>query len=102
MKNASFTLFGTTKVRPLFPLKDNIDHFPVTKIILEREFIMKKHNGMAAKTKIANLSQLSIQKRTQPINLHEPSSARPLETFISTEYSRHILPRPVVLHLISN
>ena len=95
-------LFGTMKVRPLFPLKDNIDHFPVTKIILKREFIMKNHNGMATKTKIVNLSQLSTEKRTQPINLHGPSSARLLETFISTEYSRHILPRPVVLHLISN
>ena len=32
----------------------------VTKIILERQVVMLKYNGMNTKTKIANLNQLSI------------------------------------------
>ena len=88
-------VWSTKKVQSLFPLKDKVNHYSlsfigeivlVTKIILERQFIMLKYDRMNTKAKIANLNQISIEKRTQPINLHEPSSARPLRTFISAEY----------------
>ena len=66
-------------------------------IILERDFVMLKYGGMKMKTKQtnkkkrANSDQLCILKRTQPMDLHGPSSARPLRTFISAECWRHIL-----------
>ena len=88
-------VWSAKKVQSLFPLKDKVNHYSlsfigeivlVTKIILERQFIMLKYDRMNTKAKIANLNQISIEKRTQPINLHGPSSARPLRTFISAEY----------------
>ena len=57
----------------------------ITKVILERHFVMEKYDGPNTKTKIANLNELSIQRRTQPINLHRPSSVKPLRTFVSAE-----------------
>ena len=100
-------VWNTKKVQSLFSLKDKVNHYSlpfigeivlvtkitlerqivlVTKITSERQFIMLKYDRMNTKAKIANLNQISIEKRTQPINLHEPSSARPLRIFISAEY----------------
>ena len=47
---------------------------------------MLKYDRINTKTKIVNPNQLSIWKRTKPINLHGKSSARLLRTFVSAEY----------------
>ena len=88
-------VWNTRKVQSLFPLKDKVSPYScviywgivlVTKIILERQFVMLKYDGMNMKTKTANLNQQSIYKRTQLINLDGPSAARLLRTFVSAEY----------------
>ena len=62
-------VWNTRKVQSLFPLKDKVSPYScviywgivlVTKIILERQFVMLKYDGMKTKTKTANLNQLSI------------------------------------------
>ena len=57
-----------------------------TKVKLERQLVMLKYDGMNTKTKAATLNQLSIPKRTEPINLNGLSSARSLRTFVNAEY----------------
>ena len=104
-------VWNTRKVQSLFPLKDKVDHYScviyrgdcscdqnyIGETVRNAKIRWNEHEYKNSKSEPAK-----HLKRTQPINLHEPSSARLLKTFVSAEYWRHILSKPFVLHLMSN
>ena len=91
MKNANLKLLGTQE-KSLFPLKDKADHFSCV-IYREDRCCDQNYIGETVRNAKIRLNEhedkkyyLSIKVRTQSINVHGPSSASLLRTFISAEF----------------